>query len=182
MSFYRQRLQLLLSLLVLHADGAADEDDDEDHHGGPNGGDRDGDDVVTFNRGQWLVVGQIEGVVVTNNLHWTVLDTLAGNIQRVAIQVHQVQLAAVDQRGELLHGLGLLARVQVGGGHQVEAHLHAALPGPQVLDVGGVGVQELRQLLLQVLLESRLPRADSLVVIRLDPGRRNILRLNIFYR
>ena len=52
MSFYRQRLQLLLSLLVLHADGAADEDDDEDHHGGPNGGDRDGDDVVTFNRGQ----------------------------------------------------------------------------------------------------------------------------------
>ena len=49
---YRQGLQLLLSLLVLHADGAADEDDDEDHHGGPNGGDRDGDDVVTFNRGQ----------------------------------------------------------------------------------------------------------------------------------
>ena len=49
---YRQWLQLLLSLLVLHADGAADEDDDEDHHGRCHGGDHDGDDVVTFNRTQ----------------------------------------------------------------------------------------------------------------------------------
>ena len=45
---YRQWLQLLLSLLVLHADGAADEDDDEDHHGSSHGGDHDGDDVVTL--------------------------------------------------------------------------------------------------------------------------------------
>ena len=121
-----------------------------------------------------------EREVVTNNLHRTVLDTLTGNIQGVPIQVLKVQLPAVDEGRELLHGLGLLARVQVGGGHQVEAHLHAALPGPQVLDVGGVGVQELRQLLLQVRLEGRLPRADSLVVVRLDPERENILELKIF--
>ena len=45
---YRQWLQLLLSLLVLHADGAADEDDDEDHNGRGYGGEDDGDDVITF--------------------------------------------------------------------------------------------------------------------------------------
>ena len=45
---YRQWLQLLLSLLVLHADGAADEDDDEDHNGRGYCGEDDGDDVITF--------------------------------------------------------------------------------------------------------------------------------------
>ena len=45
---YRQWLQLLLSLLVLHTDGAADEDDDEDHNGRGYCGEDDGDDVITF--------------------------------------------------------------------------------------------------------------------------------------
>ena len=113
-----------------------------------------------------------EREIFTNDLHWTVLDTLTGNIQRVSIQVLEVQLPAVDESRELLHGLGLLARVQVGGRHQVEAHLHAALPGPQVLDVGDVRVEQLGQLLLQITFEVRLPRQDRLVVVLLYPADR----------
>ena len=43
---YREWLDLLLSFLLLHADGADDEDEDGEHDGHRHGGDQDRDNIV----------------------------------------------------------------------------------------------------------------------------------------
>ena len=70
-SYYSQRFEFLLSFLVLHADGAAHEDDEEDDEGGSCSSDDDRNNIIT------------------NDLHWTVVDALTGNIQRQSISISQ---------------------------------------------------------------------------------------------
>ena len=106
---------------------------------------------------------------VTYYLHWAIIDALTRNIQDVAVLVSQSQLAAANHVLELLQSRGLGAGVQLRVRHQVEADLNAPGPGPQVLNIGVLSVENISQLLTKTGFKSLLVGFNQGVIVRIYP-------------
>ena len=106
---------------------------------------------------------------VTYYLHWAIIDALTRNIQDVAVLVSQGQLAAANHVLELLQSRGLGAGVQLRVRHQVEADLNAPGPGPQVLNIGVLGVEKIGQLLAESGFKSLLVGFNHGVIVGVYP-------------
>ena len=109
---------------------------------------------------------------VTYYLHWAIIDALTRNIQDVAVLVSQGQLAAADHVLELSQSRGLGSSIQLRVGHEVEADLNAPGPGPQVLDVGVLGVEKIGQLLAEAGLKGNLVGLHHGVIVLVNPEQR----------
>ena len=105
----------------------------------------------------------------TYYLHWAIIDALTRNIQDVAVLVSQSQLAAANHVLELLQSRGLGAGVQLRVRHQVEADLNAPGPGPQVLNIGVLSVENISQLLTETGFKSLLVGFNQGVIVRIYP-------------
>ena len=109
---------------------------------------------------------------VTYYLHWTIIDALTRNIEDVAVLVSQGQLAVTNHVLELLKSRSLSPGIQLRVSHEVEADLNAPGPGPQVLDVGVLGVEKIGKLLTETGLKGNLVGLYQGVIVLVNPEQR----------